>query len=160
MKALVLAAGRGERMRPLTDVVPKPLLPVAGRPLIAYHLEALARAGIRDVVINLAWLGERLRAALGDGERFGVRIRYSDEGAEALETGGGIFNALPLLGPGEFVVVNGDTWTDFDFRSLTLDPGSTAALSRGSCSSEILRIIRRATSAWKATSWSSVRPTV
>lgn len=122
MKALVLAAGRGERMRPLTDVVPKPLLPVAGRPLIAYHLEALARAGIRDVVINLAWLGERLRAALGDGERFGVRIRYSDEGTEALETGGGIFNALPLLGPGEFVVVNGDTWTDFDFRSLTLDP--------------------------------------
>jgi MurNAc alpha-1-phosphate uridylyltransferase len=108
MKALVLAAGRGERMRPLTDIVPKPLLPVAGRPLIAYHLEALARAG--------------MRAALGDGERYGVRIRYSDEGAEALETGGGIFNALPLLGPGAFVVVNGDTWTDFDFRQLTLDP--------------------------------------
>jgi MurNAc alpha-1-phosphate uridylyltransferase len=122
MKALVLAAGRGERMRPLTDIVPKPLLPVAGRPLIAYHLEALARAGMRDVVINLAWLGERLRASLGDGERYGVRIRYSDEGAEALETGGGIFNALPLLGPGAFVVVNGDTWTDFDFRQLTLDP--------------------------------------
>jgi N-acetyl-alpha-D-muramate 1-phosphate uridylyltransferase len=122
MKALVLAAGRGERMRPLTDTVPKPLLPVAGRPLIAYHLEALARAGIRDVVINLAWLGARLRAALGDGARYGVRIRYSDEGAEALETGGGIFNALPQLGPGAFFVVNGDTWTDFDFRQLTLDP--------------------------------------
>jgi MurNAc alpha-1-phosphate uridylyltransferase len=122
MKALVLAAGRGERMRPLTDIVPKPLLPAAGRPLIAYHLEALARAGIRDVVINLAWLGDRLRAALGDGERYGVRIRYSDEGVQALDTGGGIFNALPQLGPGAFVVVNGDTWTDFDFRQLTLDP--------------------------------------
>lgn len=122
MKALVLAAGRGERMRPLTDTVPKPLLPVAGRPLIAYHLEALARAGVRDVVVNLAWLGERLRAALGDGARYGVRIRYSDEGTEALETGGGIFHALPLLGPGAFFIVNGDTWTDFDFRQLTLDP--------------------------------------
>jgi len=122
MKALVLAAGRGERMRPLTDTVPKPLLTVAGRPLIAYHLEALARAGVRDVVINLAWLGERLRAALGDGARYGVRIRYSDEGTEALETGGGIAHALPLLEPGAFFVVNGDTWTDFDFRQLTLDP--------------------------------------
>ena len=122
MKALVLAAGRGERMRPLTDVVPKPLLPVAGRPLIAYHLEALARAGIFDIVINLAWLGELLRAALGDGGRYGVRIRYSDEGAQALETGGGIFNALPLLGPGAFFVVNGDVWSDFDWRRLTLDP--------------------------------------
>jgi MurNAc alpha-1-phosphate uridylyltransferase len=132
MKALVLAAGRGERMRPLTDVIPKPLLPVAGRPLIAYHLEALARAGIREVVINLAWLGDLLRATLGDGERYGVRIRYSDEGAQALETGGGIFNALPWLGPGAFVVVNGDTWTDFDFRRLSLDPdvdrGATARI--------------------------------
>jgi N-acetyl-alpha-D-muramate 1-phosphate uridylyltransferase len=121
MKALVLAAGRGERMRPLTDTVPKPLLNVAGRPLIAYHLEALARAGIREVVINLSWLGDRLRAALGDGARYGVQIRYSDEGAEALETGGGICKALPLLAPGEFVVVNGDTWTDFNFRQLRLD---------------------------------------
>lgn len=121
MKALVLAAGRGERMRPLTDTVPKPLLPVAGRPLIAYHLEALARAGVRDVVVNLSWLGERLRTALGDGSRYGVRIRYSDEGTQALETGGGIFNALPHLGPGAFIVVNGDTWTDFDFRRLSLD---------------------------------------
>jgi MurNAc alpha-1-phosphate uridylyltransferase len=131
MKALVLAAGRGERMRPLTDKVPKPLLPVAGRPLIAYHLEALARAGIREVVINLAWLGERIRAALGDGARFGLRISYSDEGAEALETGGGIFKALPLLGPEAFLVVNGDTWTDFDFRTLCLDPEvDGAALAR------------------------------
>jgi MurNAc alpha-1-phosphate uridylyltransferase len=131
MKALVLAAGRGERMRPLTDKVPKPLLPVAGRPLIAYHLEALARADIREVVINLAWLGERIRAALGDGARFGLRISYSDEGAEALETGGGIFKALPLLGPDAFLVVNGDTWTDFDFRTLCLDPEvDGAALAR------------------------------
>jgi MurNAc alpha-1-phosphate uridylyltransferase len=121
MKALVLAAGRGERMRPLTDTVPKPLLLVAGRPLIVYHLEALARAGVRDVVVNLSWLGERLRAALGDGARYGVHIRYSDEGAQALETGGGIFNALPHLAPGAFIVVNGDTWTDFDFRRLSLD---------------------------------------
>jgi len=127
----VLAAGRGERMRPLSDTLPKPLLPVAGRPLIVYHLEALARAGIHDVVVNLAWLGDRLRAALGDGGRYGVRIHYSDEGAEALETGGGIFNALPLLAPGSFVVVNGDTWTDFDFRHLTLDPDVDAdALAR------------------------------
>src|SRR6202035_1482815 len=102
-------------MRPLTDTVPKPLLSVAGRPLIAYHLEALARAGIRDVVINLSWLGEVLRAALGAGARYGVRMCYSDEGAQALETGGGIFNALPQLGPGSFCVVNGDIWTDFDF---------------------------------------------
>jgi N-acetyl-alpha-D-muramate 1-phosphate uridylyltransferase len=131
MKALVLAAGRGERMRPLTDTLPKPLLPVAGRPLIAYHLEALARAGVRDVVVNLAWLGERLRTALGDGARYGVRIRYSDEGSEALETGGGIFNALPLLAPGAFLVVNGDTWSDFDFRHLTLDEDVDAgALAR------------------------------
>jgi MurNAc alpha-1-phosphate uridylyltransferase len=122
MKALVLAAGRGERMRPLTDKLPKPLLPVAGRPLIAYHLDALARAGIVDVVINLAWLGERLREAIGDGARYGLRIRYSDEGAQALETGGGIFNALPLLGADAFLVVNGDTWTNFDFRTLSLDP--------------------------------------
>jgi MurNAc alpha-1-phosphate uridylyltransferase len=94
-------------------------------------LEALARAGIRDVVINLAWLGDRIRTSLGDGARYGVRIAYSDEGAAALETGGGIFNALPLLGPEAFFVVNGDTWTDFDFRKLTLDPDADgAALAR------------------------------
>ena len=100
MKAMVLAAGRGERMRPLTDTLPKPLLSVGGRPLIAWHLAALARAGIREVVINLSWLGEKLRAALGDGRGYGVRITYSDEGPVPLETGGGIFSALPLLGPG------------------------------------------------------------
>jgi N-acetyl-alpha-D-muramate 1-phosphate uridylyltransferase len=86
-----------------------------------YHLEALRRAGVRDIVINLSWLGDRLRAALGDGARYGVHIRYSDEGAQALETGGGIFNALPQLAPVAFIVVNGDTWTDFDFHRLSLD---------------------------------------
>jgi MurNAc alpha-1-phosphate uridylyltransferase len=128
MKAMVLAAGRGERMRPLTDTIPKPLAPVAGRPLIGYHLASLARAGIRDIVINLAWLGGQIREVLGEGEDYGVRIRYSDEGPEALETGGGIFNALPLLGTEPFLVVNGDTWTDMDFGSLTLEPGADARL--------------------------------
>lgn len=118
MRAMVLAAGRGERMRPLTDQLPKPLLPVAGKPLIGYHLESLARAGVHDVVINLSWLGARIRESLGDGSRFGVRIIYSDEGAVPYETGGGIFHALPLLGPGPFLVVNGDTWTDVQFAQL------------------------------------------
>lgn len=118
MKAMVLAAGRGERLRPLTDTVPKPLVPVAGRALIEYHLEKLARAGIDEVVINLSWLGARIRAALGTGERFGLRIRYSEEGAVALETGGGIAHALPLLGAAPFLVVNADVWTDLDFATL------------------------------------------
>ncbi len=118
MKAIVLAAGRGERLRPITDTTPKPLVPVAGKPLIVYHLEALARAGVRDVVINLSWLPDRLRMTLGDGGAFGVRITYSDEGPVALETGGGIFNAVELLGPGPFLVVNGDTFTDIDFGAL------------------------------------------
>lgn len=128
MKAIVLAAGRGERMRPLTDRIPKPLVPVAGKPLIAYHLEALARAGVRDIVINLSHLGAQIPAALGDGSRFGVRVQYSDEGPVPFETGGGIFHALPLLGPGPFIVVNGDIWTDFDFSALALDPGADARL--------------------------------
>jgi MurNAc alpha-1-phosphate uridylyltransferase len=128
MKAIVLAAGRGERMRPITDRIPKPLVPVAGKPLIAYHLEALARAGVRDIVINLSHLGAQIPAALGDGSRFGVRIQYSDEGPVPFETGGGIFNALPLLGPTPFLVVNGDIWTDFDFSGLALDPGADARL--------------------------------
>jgi N-acetyl-alpha-D-muramate 1-phosphate uridylyltransferase len=128
MKAMVLAAGRGERMRPITDRMPKPLVPVAGKPLIAYHLESLARAGVRDVVINLSHLGAQIPAALGDGSRFGVRISYSDEGPVPFETGGGIFNALPLLGPEPFIVVNGDIWTDFDFNGFTLDPGAHARL--------------------------------
>lgn len=129
MKAMVLAAGRGERMRPITDRIPKPLVPVSGRPLIEYHLLALARAGIRDIVINLAYRGAQIREALADGSRFGVRIEYSDEGPEPLEVGGGIFNALPLLGPGEFIVANADVWTDFDFSTLRpLDAGAHARL--------------------------------
>lgn len=116
MRAIILAAGRGERMRPLTDRTPKPLLPVAGKPLIGWHLEALARAGVREVVVNTAWLEEELVAALGDGARFGVAIRYSMEGRDhggALETAGGIATALPLLverGDEPFWIVSGDIW--------------------------------------------------
>lgn len=128
MKAMLLAAGRGERMRPITDTLPKPLLRVGGRALIAWHLAALARAGIREVVINLSWLGEQLRAALGDGQEFGVRISWSEEGPVPLETGGGIFRAVPVLGPGPFLVVNSDIWTDIDFGRLSLEPGAHAHL--------------------------------
>lgn len=117
MKAMILAAGRGERMRPLTDETPKPLLPAGGRALIEYHIEGLARAGFTDLVVNHAHLGAQLEAALGDGSRYGVSIHYSPEG-EALETGGGIFRALPRLGPEPFVVVNGDIWTDYPFACL------------------------------------------
>ena len=117
MKAMILAAGKGEGMRPLTLHTPKPLLPVAGKALIEYHIEALARAGFTELVINHAWLGEQLEKALGDGSRYGVSICYSPEG-QPLETGGGIFNALPLLGDGPFVLVNGDVWTDYDFALL------------------------------------------
>jgi MurNAc alpha-1-phosphate uridylyltransferase len=118
MRAMILAAGRGERMRPLTDTRPKPLLEVGGKPLVQYHLEALARAGIKDVVINLAWQGELIRRSLGDGERFGLRICYSEEPQGALETGGGILAALPLLGPGPFLAISADVWTDFPLLSL------------------------------------------
>ncbi|WIM06898.1 MAG: nucleotidyltransferase family protein [Candidatus Nitricoxidivorans perseverans] len=122
MKAMILAAGRGERMRPLTDRTPKPLLPVAGKPLIVWHLERLARAGIRDVVINHAHLGDQIEALLDDGSAWGVSIRYSEEPAGALETAGGIANALPLLanelGDEPFLVVNGDIWCDLDFAVL------------------------------------------
>ena len=127
MKAMILAAGRGKRMRPLTDHTPKPLLMAGGKPLIVQHLERLARAGFRDLVINHAHLGERIETALGDGSRWGVRIAYSPE-ATALETGGGIFRALPLLGPEPFLVVNGDVWTDLDFSLLTLVAGKLAHL--------------------------------
>jgi MurNAc alpha-1-phosphate uridylyltransferase len=127
MKAMVLAAGR-ERMRPITDRIPKPLVPVAGKPLIGYHLEALARAGVRDIVINLSWLGSQIREALASGERYGVSITYSEEGPVPLETGGGIFRALQWLGSEPFLVVNGDIWTDFDFRSIALAPGAHACL--------------------------------
>ncbi|HYX74816.1 MAG TPA: nucleotidyltransferase family protein [Steroidobacteraceae bacterium] len=125
---MLLAAGRGERMRPLTDSVPKPLVQVGGRALIAWHLLALARAGIHEVVINLSWLGAQLRAALGDGRSFGVNISWSEEGPVPLETGGGIFRALPLLGPDPFLVVNADIWTDIDFGRLELEPGTHAHL--------------------------------
>lgn len=113
MKAMILAAGRGERMRPLTDHTPKPLLRVGGKALIEYHLEALCRAGINEVVINTAHLSGKLHEALGDGQRYDIDIRYSDEGEQALETGGGIHNALPLLGEEPFIVINGDVWCDF-----------------------------------------------
>jgi N-acetyl-alpha-D-muramate 1-phosphate uridylyltransferase len=128
MKAMLLAAGRGERLRPITDSVPKPLVRVGGRPLIAWHLAALARAGIREVVINLSWLADQLRAALGDGSAYGVSITWSDEGPVPLETGGGIFRAVPLLGPGPFLVVNADIWTDIDFATLSLEDTSLAHL--------------------------------
>ena len=117
MKAMILAAGRGERMRPLTDATPKPLLIAGGKPLIVWHIEALVRAGIREIVINHAHLGHMIEAALGDGARFGATIRYSPEG-EALETAGGIANALPLLGAVPFAVINGDIACDFDYARL------------------------------------------
>ncbi len=108
--------------------MPKPLVRVGGRPLIAWHLAALARAGIREVVINLSWLGAQVRATLGDGQDYGVLITYSDEGPVPLETGGGIFSAVPLLGPGPFLVVNADIWTDIDFAALALEENAHARL--------------------------------
>ena len=127
MRAMILAAGRGERMRPLTDEMPKPLLVAGGRPLIVWHIEALVRAGIRDIVINHAHLGHRLEAALGDGARFGARITWSPEEV-ALETAGGIAHALPLLGDEPFAVINGDIACDFDFARL---PRAADALREG-----------------------------
>jgi N-acetyl-alpha-D-muramate 1-phosphate uridylyltransferase len=117
---MILAAGRGERMRPLTDTTPKPLLKVRGATLIERHVAALASAGIRRIVINLAWLGPQIREYLGDGARFGAVITYSEETPQALETGGGIFRALPHLSPGPFAVVNGDIYTEFPFAALAL----------------------------------------
>lgn len=127
MRAMILAAGKGERMRPLTLHTPKPLLPAGGVPLIEHQLQALLRAGYRDIVINHAWLGEQIEAYLGSGERFGAHIRYSPEG-EPLETGGGIFKALPLLGDGAFVIVNGDVWSRYDYSRLRLPEGALAHL--------------------------------
>ena len=126
MKAMILAAGRGERMRPLSDRVPKPLLTAGGRPLVVGLVEALARAGFEDLVVNVSHLGELIEKALGDGSRQGVRIVYSRE-AEPLETGGGIAYALPLLGQEPFVAVNSDIYCDFDFARLR----SAAAALRG-----------------------------
>lgn len=128
MKAMILAAGRGERLRPLTDETPKPLLEAGGKPLIAWHLDRLAASGIHDVVINLGHLGERIRDTLGRGEAYGVRIEYSPEPPGALETGGGILNAMPLLGGDPFLVVNADVWTDLDFSTLPARPRSDAHL--------------------------------
>jgi MurNAc alpha-1-phosphate uridylyltransferase len=118
MRAMILAAGRGKRLRPLTDELPKPLVEINGRPLIEFHLEALAGAGFREVVINQGHLGDLLPEALGDGGRWGINIHWSDEQPEALETGGGIFKALPMLGPAPFLVVNGDVWADYPFARL------------------------------------------
>jgi MurNAc alpha-1-phosphate uridylyltransferase len=128
MRALILAAGRGERMRPLTNDLPKPLLPAGGEPLIDYHIKALARAGIRELVVNLSWHGEKLRAYLGDGTRYGVTFAFSEEGPEPLETGGGVSYALPLLGPGAFWVVNGDIACDYRFTQRRLPAGTLAHL--------------------------------
>jgi len=116
MKAIILAAGRGERMRPLTDITPKPLLEVKGKPLIVWHIERLAKAGFEEIIINIAHLGYKIIEALGDGTKWGVRIIYSDEQDEgALESAGGIVKALALLGNKPFLVVNADIWTDFNF---------------------------------------------
>ncbi|POZ63286.1 N-acetylmuramate alpha-1-phosphate uridylyltransferase MurU [Chromobacterium alticapitis] len=117
MKAMILAAGRGERMRPLTDHTPKPLLMAGGKPLIQWHIERLARAGVTELVVNHAWLGKQIEETLGDGSRFGVSIAYSPEG-EALETAGGIATALPLLGDAPFIVLNGDVLSDFPVERL------------------------------------------
>ncbi|GJA13145.1 mannose-1-phosphate guanylyltransferase [Aeromonas caviae] len=118
---MILAAGRGERMRPLTDLLPKPLLAAGGKPLIVHHIEKLAAAGVTQLVINHAWLGHKLVAALGDGSALGVSIHWSAE-ESALETAGGIVQALPLLGSEPFLVINGDTWLDLDYRALVSQP--------------------------------------
>ena len=126
--ALIFAAGLGERMRPLTDHTPKPLLPVGGKPLIVWHLERLAAAGVHYVVVNTAHLAEQFPDTLGDGSRWGLRIRYAYEGATPLETGGGMLNALPLLGNAPFIAVNGDIWCDADFATLPAEPIGLAHL--------------------------------
>jgi N-acetyl-alpha-D-muramate 1-phosphate uridylyltransferase len=126
--AMILAAGRGERLRPLTDSIPKPLLRVRGQPLIERHVIGLARAGILRIVVNLSWLGGQIREYLGDGARYGVTIIYSEEQPRALETAGGIIRALDHLTPGPFAVVNGDVFTDFPFETLTLSAERDAHL--------------------------------
>jgi MurNAc alpha-1-phosphate uridylyltransferase len=125
---MILAAGRGERMRPLTDRIPKVLLEVNGKPLIQYHVESLVRSGMTSIVINHARFGAQIERYLGDGGRFGAEINYSAEGDIPLETGGGIFHALPLLGTDPFVVVNADIWTDFPFHTLPSQPTHLAHL--------------------------------
>lgn len=133
MKALIFAAGLGERMRPLTGRTPKPLLPAGGKPLIVWHLEKLAAIGVREVVVNTSWLADSFPQELGDGARWGLRIAYSYEGATPLETGGGLLHALPLLRDARdpdaaFLAVNGDIWTDYDFAHLPRQPDGDAHL--------------------------------
>ncbi|USI99718.1 nucleotidyltransferase family protein [Xanthomonas prunicola] len=128
MKALIFAAGFGERMRPLTEHAPKPLLSVGGTPLIVWHLRKLAALGVEEVVINTSWLAEQFPQVLGDGRAFGLRLTYSYEGAMPLETGGGMLHALPLLDDAPFLLVNGDIWTDFDFARLSHAPEGLAQL--------------------------------
>lgn len=126
MRAMILAAGRGERMRPLTDTTPKPLLDVGGTPLIGWHLKKLAAAGVREVVINHAWLGEQIEACLGDGSAYGVQIQYSAEGT-ALETAGGVAKALPLLGTAPFILLSADIYTDYPYARLVAAAQALAA---------------------------------
>jgi N-acetyl-alpha-D-muramate 1-phosphate uridylyltransferase len=126
--ALIFAAGLGERMRPLTDHTPKPLLPVRGKPLIVWHLEKLAAMGVHYVVINTSHLADQFPETLGDGSHWGLRIRYAYEGPVPLETGGGMLNALPLLGPEPFIVISGDIWTDANFNILPSEPEGLAHL--------------------------------
>lgn len=118
MKALIFAAGKGERMRPLTEHTPKPLLPVGGKRLIEWHIEKLAAAGVSDIVINTSWLAECFEPALGDGSRWNLSLHYSYEGKEPLETGGGMLKALDILGDENFIAVNGDIWSDADYTTL------------------------------------------
>lgn len=127
-RALVFAAGKGERMRPLTEHTPKPLLPVRGKPLVAWHLERLAALGVRDVVVNVSWLAERFEPVLGNGSRWGLRLHWSHEGAEPLETGGGLLHALPLLGDAPFLAINADVWCDYDLARLPFEPDGLAHL--------------------------------
>lgn len=128
MKALIFAAGKGERMRPLTEHTPKPLLKVAGKRLIEWHLEKLAAIGVRDVVITTSWLADRFEPALGNGSRWGLHLHYSHEGPEPLETGGGLLHARSLLGEEPFLLVNGDIWIDHDFARLPSTPRGLAHL--------------------------------
>ena len=126
--ALIFAAGLGERMRPLTEHTPKPLLSVGGKPLVIWHLDKLAALGVREVVVNTSWLAAQFPAALGDGARWGLRLRYAHEGDTPLETGGGMWNARPRLGEAPFLAVNGDIWTDYDFSRLPREPEGEAHL--------------------------------
>jgi MurNAc alpha-1-phosphate uridylyltransferase len=135
-KAMILAAGRGERMRPLTDRLPKALLEAGGKPLIVHLVERLARAGVSELVVNVSHLAGQIEQRLGDGARLGVRISYSRE-QSPLETGGGIAYALPLLGDAPFVVVNSDVYTDFDFQRLA---PAAAALARGDCDAHLVLV--------------------